>query len=161
MKGNTILLSAEPNGRFVEAIVAATFSPLPGLCMEYDLTIAAVGGRFTVQPMYTASGATGDPREIMVLLEDRLQGFGVSTAYVAGTYCRLYVPLPGDEMNILASDSVGTSTFTIGERLVVQAVSAHNGKVTPQGTSANPAQFTCMETLQVLTDSTLVFCIRT
>ena len=154
-KGNNILLACEPKGRFIEGIISGT--PKPGTVMQLQATTAPIGGRFTYE-VYNPS-ADNDPREIIVLLEDNLQGFSMTSAYVTGTQGRLYVPLPGEELNMLVADVAGTGdTHTIGDRM---GVVHGTGKLAVQSTSANPASFQLLETVAAPVADTLLFCMRT
>ena len=47
-KGNEIIVSSEPRGRFEECIVSGT--PKPGTVIDIKPTVAAVSGRFTYEP---------------------------------------------------------------------------------------------------------------
>lgn len=118
-KGNCIIVSADPKGVFDEGIIDDT--SLPGTIMEIVPGSAIAGtGRFHVRA--AATGTQGKSAQQMVLLEDRGQGKGITDAYVAGTNCRLYTPLQGEECNVLVGTGPGTGTFatvTVGERLML------------------------------------------
>ena len=103
--GNKIVIESEPKGKFVEGYVTGT--PKPGTMMQIDVSEAKVGGRFTYE-VYApgADGAKSGP--VFILLEDSLQGKTMDTAYATGDRCFLYVPYPGDELNILVADVAGT-----------------------------------------------------
>ena len=159
-KGNGIIVSAEPRGRFLEGIISGT--PKPGTCMQLQIGTAAIGGRFTYEIYGGASGTVindGDPREVIILLEDNLQGFSNGTAYVSGTMGRLYVPLPGEEFNMLLKDISGTVAHTHGERL---ARDNDTGKLVVQTDGTKAADFQLLEniTLTVVAD-VLGYCVKT
>jgi hypothetical protein len=117
-RGNSIIISSNPGGTFIEGIIGAGLTPKPGTIMQMQLATALVGGRFTFE-LYNAD-ADGDQRTIFVLLEDDLQGKLMTTAYAAGDRCKLYVPKAGEELNVLLVDVVGTGDdHTIGELLIV------------------------------------------
>ncbi len=141
MQGTEIELTNEPRGRFLEGIVSGT--PVPGVAMQFVLGVAAVNGGMTYQ-VYSPS-ADGDPRLMAILLEDHLQGKTYLDAYVTGTRCFMYCPLPGDEMNIQVPSQQGTGSanaYTVGERLIAQ----HNtGAFIVESTSSVHAEFTSME----------------
>lgn len=114
-KGNEIIVSANPQGKFLEGIVSGT--PKPGTMMEIVAGTAAVAGRFTWQ-VYQP-GTDGDRRLVAILLPDSLQGKLATDAYVTGTRCFLYCPLPGEEMNILFGNAAGTADdIAIGDLLI-------------------------------------------
>jgi hypothetical protein len=156
--GSDIIVSSNPKGVFLEGVVSGT--PKPGTMMQIQAGTAAVAGRQTWE-VYNPSGATGDPRLVAILLEDNLQGKGSGDAYVSGTRCFLYVPLYGEEMNILVKGQPGTGSanaFTVGERLEAEKGS---GKFIQQVTSASLSQFTCLEHIdEVPNTDTLVWCLR-
>lgn len=141
MKGNEILISAEPNGRFLEGIVYGT--PKPGTCMQIKAATEMVNGRFTWE-VFNAD-ADGNQRLVAVLLPDALQGKLYSDAYVSGTRCFLYCPLPGDELNMLVTDvDTGTSdSFAIGDLLMIDD---GTGKLIDTTGSPESESFICLET---------------
>jgi hypothetical protein len=115
-KGNCIVVSADPYGRFFEGIISGT--PKPGTMMEIVPATAAVNGRFTWRVF---SGASGAAQLCAILLEDALQGKTATDAYVTATQGRMYCPLPGDHMNILVADVAGTADDrAIGDIMMVQ-----------------------------------------
>src|SRR5215469_15932933 len=103
MKGNTIVLAAEPRGRFKEGIISGT-GLMPGM-LVVPTNVPPKSGRLT----YVAAGANA--MNYSVLLEDSMQGFGVGTAYTDQSRCRIYQPAAGEEMNIMCATAV---TPTIG-----------------------------------------------
>jgi hypothetical protein len=158
LKNNEIVLASPPKGVFLEGIIGDTSKP--GTVMQVSANVAPVSGRHT-WVAYNPS-ADGDPRVIAVLIEDHLQGKNVSDAYVNGTRCFLYVPLPGEEVNVLTAGQAGTGSaneFDIGDRFVTQH---GTGKQILQSVSANAAHFLCLEEItQVPVDTdTLVWCMR-
>ena len=145
MKGNEILVSAEPNGRFLEGIVFGT--PKPGTCMLLKAATEPVNGRHTWE-VYSSprlSDAHGDQRLVAVLLPDVLQGKLYSDAYVTGSRCFLYCPIPGEELNMLVKDiDTGTSdTFAIAELLMIER---GTGKLLKATGTVESEPFMCLET---------------
>lgn len=117
MKGTKILLSAEPRGVFLEGPVSGT--PKPGTVMQIKAATEPIGGAFTWEAF--DAGADGDQRLIAVLLEDRLQGRTYADAYADGERGFLYIPIAGEEFNMLvAAPGTGTSdSVAIGDLLIV------------------------------------------
>lgn len=139
-KGNEIIVSSDPKGKFLEGVVSGT--PKPGTIMEIKNS-AMASGRPTWQAWSKASGATG---LIAVLLADDLQGLTNSTAYVSGTRCRLYVPVPGEELNLLVADVAGTADdVAIGALFGVETTT---GKLKANSSYAAP----CFTAMEVITD---------
>lgn len=155
MKGSVILLEANPRGKFQEGIIDDTSKP--GTAMQLTLGGANSNGRAHYE--HYQPSADGDPRATCILLEDRMQGSNPFTAYVAGTRCFLYFPLPGEEINVLVRGQVGTGSanaFTVGERLIAGHT---DGKFIQEATSATAAMFSVMEHIDEVPDAdTLVWC---
>lgn len=155
MIGTRILLNGEGAfGRRLEGTITDTSKP--GTCMEMVPATAMKNGRLSWRAW---SATTGDPRMVVVLLEDDFQGKLWSDAYIANTQCKLYVPLPGDELNMLIKDISGTGdTHAIGDRMVIDSAS---GKLIVQPTSANAAQFQLEEAEAAPTADSWLACFRT
>lgn len=156
-KGNEILVTAQPRGRFLEGIISGT--PSPGTVMQIKEATEPVGGRHTWE-VYDAA-ADGNQRLIAVLLQDTLQGKIATDAYEDGDRCFLYCPLPGDDMNMLVTAS-GTSTGdsqAIGDLYIVE-----DGTGMLIATTGTPEAepFVCLETVSDVTAAgTLVWCMFT
>jgi hypothetical protein len=161
MKGSTIQLTSPPRGVFDEGTIIDTSSP--GTIMEVvpDSAISGgdvpTGGRFSWRH---SSATVGNPRQITVLLDDPLQGFLPTKAYVANTRCFLYTPVMGEDINILTAPEPGTgsvSSFHVGDLLGIDAT----GRAVPNS-SYTSTPFTSMEHLtQSPNDTaTLLWCRR-
>ncbi len=151
MKGTAIIASGgsgSPRGLFDECIINGT--PKPGVVMEMDDSVAAVGNRFTWQPYGTTAGSSGqgvdndgDRKIIAILTEDRKQGGIFSTAYVSGNRGYLYFPAMGETFNMLVEDVGGTGDdFFIGEEMMVDN---GTGKLLTHDSDAEAHPFTCLE----------------
>lgn len=155
----TIVLTAQPMGRFLEGYVYGT--PKPGTLMQIKAATEPVGGRLTWEVFNGA--ADGERTTIAILLEDNLQGKTVDDAFVSGTMCRLYCPIPGDELLVLCLNLTGTGSgtedaFAIGDKLI------HNdgdGKFIKTTGSPESEPFVVMETVAALTADTLVHVMYT
>ena len=146
---NTIVLSGAPQGRFIEGIVYGT--PKPGTAMQIKAATEPVGGKHTWQ-VYTP-GTDGDRRTIAILLENVFLGRTVSDAYVSGEQCRLYIPQPGDELQVLLANIAGTGdAFAIGDLLIADS---GTGKFIATTGTPESEPFQVMETLAALTADTL------
>lgn len=160
-KGNGIIVSAQPRGVFKEGYIVGT--PKPGTCVVRvpGQTAPDDTGRWNYEPAGTtaASGATGmqadgDNVAVAVLLEDALQGKLMTEAYVTGDRCRIYFPLPGEELNVLFQNNTGTGDdIAIGDPLMIDD---GTGKVllsvsTTSQTAPESEPFTALE---VITDPT-------
>jgi hypothetical protein len=124
-KGNKIIVNASPRGVFEWGVMNDTSKP--GTLMQLDSSVTVQGGRFGIK----ASNLGTDGKTVLggVLLEDSLQGFDVTTAYVSATLASMYYPLRGEDMNILAGEVAGTgNSYTIGDSLIADA---ENGILVP------------------------------
>lgn len=151
MRGNEILLCGNPKGVFLEGIVSGT--PAPGTVMV-PTTAVDVNGDFTWQAWTASTGAAGLQA---VLLPDQLQGQLPTTAYVTAKRCFLYVPLPGEFMNMLFADVAGTGDIhTVGDLMGVQTSTG----LLVINSSFTSTPWMCMETIAAPTANTLVMCMR-
>jgi len=127
-KGNQIIVSDDPRGRFIEGVISGT--PKPGTVMEIKWTVAAGGPSgmdFTYEAYGTTAadgvkgvGADGDRRTIYVLDRNKLEGVVATTAYVDGERAFLYVPVAGEDLNMILQDVAGTGDdHAIGDTLMV------------------------------------------
>lgn len=118
-KGNEIVVSANPKGTFLEGIISGALTP--GIVMQVVAATEPVNGKHTWQA-YDRTGAqkNGLPTLIACLDYDKLQGKTKSDAYVSGTQCFMYCPIPGEELNMLILDIAGTADdYAIGDLLQV------------------------------------------
>lgn len=142
-------LNVGANGIWMEGIIDDT--SLPGTCMEVTPGSTPVNGRQHYRHYQPA--ADGDPKQVIVLLEDSLQGFTFTQPYVAGTRCFLYIPLPGDELNVLFAPQAGTGSanaVTIGERLIIQHTT---GYLIAEASAATDAPWMAYEHIDVTPDT--------
>jgi hypothetical protein len=155
-KGNGIIASAEPRGRFLEGIVSGT--PKPGTVMQIAASTAADdNGRHTWE-VYNAA-ADGNQRLIAVLLPDSLQGDLATSAYVDEERCFLYVPIAGEELNMLVANIAGTAdSFSVGDILMVDD---GTGKLIATSGTPEAEPFIVLEAKSALTADTLVWCMYT
>jgi hypothetical protein len=135
MRGNTIIVSAEPRGRFEGVIISGT--PKPGTVMLPTNANVSVGvGRST----YSARTGylDGAPGPVAVLVEDWLQGCTVTQAYVSGAWGMIYWPQAGEELNMILKYESGTGTH--GEELIgaLLEIQGSTGKLQAKGTWNSP-----------------------
>ena len=155
-KGNEILLSANPRGVFLEGYVNAALQP--GIVCQIDVS-EGLGddGRADWEAYNTA--ADGEQRLIAVLLPDQLKGKLATDAYASGDRCFLYVPCPGEELNMLLLDIAGTGDdFAFGDILMVND---GDGKLIATTGSPESEPFQLMEVVTDPVADTLAHCIYT
>lgn len=153
-RGNKIIISAHPQGVFLEGTVYGT--PKPGTVMSLKSAFQA-GGWHQWEPW---SYSSGHRRLIAVLLEDELQGKTIEDAYVTGTHCFLYCPIAGEELNMLIADLAGTgadNTHAAFEQLMVQTAT---GKLIAES-SPESEPFTLLQATTTTTADVLAPCVYT
>lgn len=157
--GADIVLSVPPKGVFKEGTISGALKP--GTQMQIQNGTSPIGGEFTWEAYETSAGADGEPRLCAVLLPDPYQGKSALDAYVTGTRCFLYCPLPGEELNMLLAGEPGTGSanaFTIGERLIPQHAT---GKLIAATASSQHATFQCLEHIDEIPNTdTLAWCMK-
>lgn len=125
-RGNTIICSANPQGKFLEGTIVGT--PKPGTLMQIKAATEPTNGRFSYEP-YAPGTGDGTPRQILVLLPDELQGKTIDDAYETGKRGFLYCPILGEELNVRRTDVTGTGSGTediaIGELLLIVDGTGH------------------------------------
>lgn len=159
-KGNKIIVNAHPMGRRLEGPIKTGETPKPGTVMQIDVS---AGLNDYAQFTYEAFNADGDGTRpigpLFVLLEDELQGRTATTAYAAGENAFVYVPLPGDELNMLVLNIAGTADdHAIGEMLIVDDTT---GKLIATTGTPETEPFMLLETITDPTADTLAHCIYT
>ena len=119
-RGNGIIVSANPQGKFTEGILGAGLTVYPGTVVQRQAATAEVGGRYTYE-VYNADADGGRPKgPFFIVLENALLGKAATASYAAGERIFLYTPLPGDELNLMIGDVAGTGDdHTKGEMLIV------------------------------------------
>lgn len=151
---NTIVLSPEPRGRFIEGIIDGT--PKPGTVVQLKAATEPVNGKFTFEVYNRDADGNRPQGPLFVLTEDYLQGRLVTDQFASGDLVKVYAPLPGDELMMLIADVAGTDTDThaIGEILMVDD---GTGKLVASS-SPETEPFVLAETLAGLTADTLAHC---
>lgn len=158
-RGKQIIVTANPRGVFMEGVINTGETPKPGTIMQLDPTQTMVGGRH-VWKIYNRDADGNRPAgPYIVLLEDKLRGKTITDAYAAGDRAFGYVPLPGEEINLLHLNVTGTGDdVALGDLLIVDDTT---GKVLV--TTGSPESEPAMA-LEALTDPTadeLLWCIWT
>lgn len=151
-RGASILISADPRGKFMEGVILGALQP--GIVCEIE-TPFYEGGMHRWQPF---SATSGHRRLIAVLMEDYTQGKLVTDAYVTGTRGFLYVPVAGEELNMLISDVSGTAdSHAVLEQLMVETGTGH--LIAESSPESEP--FVLLEALAALEADTLAPCMYT
>ena len=151
-KGNRIVVTPCPRGRFEEIIVVGT--PKPGTCMYPTNTADVEGGHASMEPAGTTGalgmGADGDqiPVAVLVYCADHAAcppGRTADDAYVSGERGAVYYPEDGEELNVLFGNASGTADdVTIGMKLMIND---GDGKVIPTTGSPESEPFVAREAI--------------
>lgn len=127
MRNRRIVLNPDAVGFRGEGIVGTGLTFYPGMAVQKDFSVALASGRHTFA-YYNADADGGRPKSaIAIVTEDLMakQGKGITDAttfdsYAAGERFSYYVPLPGDELNLLIANIAGTADdHAIGEVLII------------------------------------------
>ena len=152
--GNKIVLTEREKGVQLEGTISGT--PKPGTVMEIVAT-ALVNGRPTFR-VYQP-GTDGDRRPIIVCLPDELNGQLATTAYADGDHGFFYVPVPGQELNMLVADVSGTGDdHAIGDIMIVDT---GTGKLIVTTGSPESEPFILLEAATDPTADALMRCFYT
>lgn len=119
-RGNEIIVSANPRGRFIEGKLATGITPKPGTILQIQAAAIDANGRFTFE-LYNADADGGRPKGPLCILDlDWGQGKTNSDAYADSAAVRCYIPIPGEEFNLLIKNESGTADdHAIGEMLII------------------------------------------
>ena len=120
-RGNEIIVSANPRGRFIEGKLKTGITPKPGTILQLQAATAIdANGRFTFE-LAAPDADGGRPKGPLCILDlDWGQGKVASDAYADSANVRCYVPIPGEEFNLLVANLSGTADdHAISEMLIV------------------------------------------
>lgn len=159
-RGNGIIVSARPGGRFLEGPLKSGITPKPGTVMQIDASAGVDdNGNFNWE-LYDSDADGGRPKgPLAILLPDELRGVDATTAYADGARCFVYIPLPGEEFNMLLQDVAGTGDdHALGEILIVDD---GTGKLIATTGSPESEPFMVLETVTDPVADTLTHVIYT
>lgn len=120
-RGKEIIVSANPRGRFLEGKLASGITPKPGTMLQIQGSAGIdANGRFTFQLYDRAADGDRPAGPLCILLDNYLEGKDELTAYGDSKPVRCYVPIPGEEYNLLMADVAGTADdHALGELMMV------------------------------------------
>lgn len=101
--------TSEYGGKFVEVYIKTGETPKPGTIYQIDGTVALKGGQFTATVYNRSSDGDRPIGPYIVLLERRDRGQTPDDAYAEGDLALGYIPVPGDELNLLFGNASGTA----------------------------------------------------
>jgi hypothetical protein len=147
MLGNNVVLTPKPLGRYWDGVANQSgMYPGTGLSVVPSGGIDA-GKRLTWGPWSQSTGAQG-----LIAIGDfnGNEGFPYNVAYPSGKRFPIYIPVCGDELNMLLAELAGTTgdpAITLGEILILQT---GTGMLVPAATGTaggTQHQFMAMEAL--------------
>lgn len=109
-KGNRIILTPD-RGYSIEGSIASGETVYPGMVLQFDPTVTAIGGRYTLKIYNRDADGDRPLGPFCVVKEDFGQGKTTADAYstTAGTRVFAFVPNPGCELNLLFKNVSGTA----------------------------------------------------
>jgi len=155
-RGNGIIVSPDPKGKFMEGIIKAGETPRPGTIMQLDPTVSLQGGRHTWKAYNRDADGNRPAGPMIVLLHDYLQGKLATDAYAAGDRAFGYVPVPGDELNLLFMNQAGTADDVAAGDIMI--VDDGTGKITPTTGSPETEVAVALEAITDPTADQLLWC---
>lgn len=149
MLSNNVVLTPCPRGRYIEGVANASFTIYPGTCILP--TAAGVPDSGARLPWNPWSLSDNQPGLIAICEVDWLQGKIPPNAQDAGRRIPIYVPVPGDELNMRVAVPAGT-TFTpnisVGDYLNPQILTGFLVKSPSAGTAGyNTRPFIALENI--------------
>lgn len=146
----------------IEGLIDGT--PKPGTVMQPKAATEPVSGRHTWTAYNRDADGDRPAGPIALLLPDELTGKTVSDAYASGDRGFLWVPLAGDEANVLCLNLTGSGSgvsdvFAIGDLLIVDDGTGKCINTNSMGT-VEDEPFVVMETVASISADTLVHCMR-
>lgn len=155
-RGSQIIVSSNPRGTFLTGIAGDTSTP--GTCMQVQAATAMIGTNFTF--IAAAPGTDGKKVLCAIMLANTKNGLSsTSAAAVAGQLIEMYVPAPGEDINIRLGEVAGTAnTYAIGDRVIIDA---EDGIFVPETGSPQDTPFVVMEAETQVAGGTLTWCRKT
>jgi hypothetical protein len=131
-RGNRIVVNPDADGAYEWGFI--TTAEKPGTVLQINPSVALKSGKHT-WIVYTRDADGDHPKgPFAILVEDLFQARDATTAVTAGDFAKMYIPLPGDELNLLYKNVAGTADdVAAGDILTVDS---GTGKV--QVSSATP-----------------------
>ena len=115
-KGNSIVLGNDPRGRFMEGTLTGALKP--GVMVQIDVSEGLdANGR----PTFEAFTAGDGLRQIVGILVPNNPGQLSTDAYATGERCKVYFPLPGDEINVLLQITGTGDSLSFGDVLIADS----------------------------------------
>ena len=161
MRGTEIIVSSNPLGRRFEGIIASGQTFSPGMVVQMDPTVDLVNGKHTCK-IYDRDADGDRPAGPLIVVDyDCLGGKTAADAWPVGSSANIrfagYIPMAGDELNMLLKDISGTGDdHTKGEILMVDDAT---GKLIATTGSPESEPFLLLESVTDPTADTLAWVV--
>ncbi len=143
-RGNQIVIQENPRGQFLGGIIVGT--PLPGTIVQMVAGTAVDGNGHFRYEVYDRDADGNHPQGPLIILLENGEGNDFTVAYETLHHANLYIPLPGDDLNVRWS-TAGTGTgdsLTVGQ---IGIVDDGTGLIVDTTGSPESEAFTSMEAL--------------
>jgi hypothetical protein len=153
-RGGRIVVNPDAKGQYVQGYIKT--AEKPGTICQIDAATALRHGQHTWE-VYNRDADGNRPRgPFAVLVEDLYNGRDADTAVAAGQFVKFYVPLPGDELNLLFLNVSGTADDVALNDILI--VDDGTGKVTVTTGSPETEVAVALEALVDPTADTRIWC---
>lgn len=153
-RGNRIMVNPDFKGPYEWGHVAT--AEKPGTIMQIDASVALKAGKHTWVPYNRGADGDRPAGPFAVIAEDLYNGRDATTAVEAGALCRMVIPQPGDEINLLFLNQSGTADdVALGDIMIVDD---GTGKVTPTTGSVETEIAVALEAIVDPTADQLLWC---
>lgn len=117
-RGNRVVVNPDAKGAYEWGYL--TTAEKPGTILQIDPSVALKHGKHT-WVVYNRDADGDQPKgPFAVLIEDLYTGRDATTAVTAGDFVKMYIPLAGDELNLLFKNDTGTADdIALGDLLIV------------------------------------------
>jgi hypothetical protein len=153
-RGNRVVVNPDAKGPYEWGYL--TTAEKPGTILQIDPSVALKHGKHT-WVVYNRDADGDRPKgPFAVLIEDLYQGRDATTACAAGDFVKMYIPQPGDEINLLFLNQSGTADdVAVGTIMIVDD---GTGKVTPTASTPETEVAVALEALTDPTADQLLWC---
>lgn len=142
-RGNRIVVNPDAKGAYEWGYLAGAY--YPGNIVQIDPTVALKAGKHTWKLYDRAADGDRPLGPFGVLVEDLYKGKAATEALVSGELAKIYIPLPGDELNLMFGNASGTADdVTLGMAMMVDD---GTGEIIPTAGSPQEAPFVALEAI--------------
>lgn len=153
-RGNKIVVNPDAKGAKEWGYIDGAYKP--GTVLQIDPSVALKHGKHT-WTVYNRDADGNNPKGPFAILDyDEYTGRDATTAYESGAFAKFYIPLPGDELNLLFLNQSGTADdVALGTIMIVDD---GTGKVTPTTGTPETEVAVALEAIVDPTADQLLWC---